>query len=59
MTAFRKRLGELLLEKKMLQPDELDKALALQRERNEKLGRILVDLGFVAARDVLAEAERA
>ena len=50
----RKRLGELLVEKRLLQADELDKALALQRERPEKLGRILTDLGFVSARDVLA-----
>jgi len=49
----RRRLGELLIEKRLLQPDELDKALALQRERPEKLGRILTDLGFVSGRDVL------
>lgn len=47
------RLGELLVQKKMLDPAELDKALAIQASRPEKLGRILVDLGFVAARDVL------
>jgi general secretion pathway protein E len=50
----RRRLGELLIEKRLLQPDELEKALALQRERPEKLGRVLADLGFVSARDVLA-----
>ena len=49
----RRRLGELLMEKNLLQPDELEKALALQRERPEKLGRVLMDLGFVSARDVL------
>jgi general secretion pathway protein E len=48
------RLGELLLEKKLIQPDELDRALDLQKERGDKLGEILVDLGFVAQRDVLA-----
>ena len=26
----------------------------MQRERGEKIGKILVDLGFVAMRDVLA-----
>ena len=50
----RKRLGEILMEKNLLQPDELDKALALQHERQEKLGRVLVDLGFLSSRDVLA-----
>ncbi|MBI3895499.1 MAG: Flp pilus assembly complex ATPase component TadA, partial [Acidobacteria bacterium] len=53
MTA-RKRLGEMLVEKNLLQPDELEKALSLQRERPEKLGRVLTDLGFISARDVLA-----
>ncbi len=48
------RIGELLVQKKMLDPAELDKALAMQASRPEKLGRILSDLGFVAARDVLA-----
>ena len=52
--ATHKRLGEILMEKNLLQPDELEKALALQRERPEKLGRILVDLGFLSSHDVLA-----
>src|SRR3972149_6998555 len=52
--AGRKRLGEMLLEKNLLQPEELDKALAFQRERPEKLGRILVELGLLSSRDVLA-----
>jgi type IV pilus assembly protein PilB len=50
----RRRLGELLIEKRLLQADELEKALALQRERPEKLGRVLTDLGFVSWKDVLA-----
>jgi general secretion pathway protein E len=54
LTKGRKRLGELLIEKRLLQPDELEKALALQREGPEKLGRVLADLGFVSGKDVLA-----
>jgi len=50
---MRKRLGEILVEKNLLQADELEKALALQRERREKLGRIVSDLGFVSSREVL------
>jgi len=50
----RKRLGEMLLTRGQLQPDELDKALAFQHERHEKLGRILLELGYLSARDVLA-----
>jgi general secretion pathway protein E len=52
--APRKRLGEMLMERGQLQTDELEKALAFQRERPDKLGRILVELGFLSSRDVLA-----
>jgi general secretion pathway protein E len=48
------RLGEMLLAKGQIQRDELDRALELQKERGDKLGKILVDMGFLAARDVLA-----
>jgi general secretion pathway protein E len=49
------RLGEILLERRLISPEELARALELQRERPaEKLGKILVDLGFVAAREVLS-----
>ncbi len=48
------RLGEILIGRGQLAPDELDRALELQAERGDKLGRILVDLGFVSQRDVLA-----
>ncbi len=49
------RLGEILLERRLITQDDLARALELQRERQgEKIGKILVDLGFVAARDVLA-----
>jgi general secretion pathway protein E len=48
-----KRLGEMLVERKLLDPDDLEKGLELQKERGDRIGRILVDLGFVAPRDVL------
>ncbi len=48
------RLGEMLVARGLIEPEDLDKALEIQRERGEKLGKILVDLGFVATRDVLA-----
>jgi general secretion pathway protein E len=47
------RLGEMLLSRKLISPDELDRALEIQRERGEKIGKILVDLGFLAMRDML------
>lgn len=48
------RLGEILIARKQLAQEDLDRALELQKERGDKIGRILVDLGFVAQRDVLA-----
>src|ERR1017187_2397303 len=49
------RLGEILLERKLITGEDLDRALELQKERGgEKLGKILVDLGFIAMRDVLS-----
>ena len=48
------RLGEMLIARRQIQPEDLEKALELQRERGDKLGKILVDMGFIAARDVLA-----
>jgi general secretion pathway protein E len=49
------RLGEILIERKLITTEDLDRALELQQERGgEKLGKILVDLGFIAMRDVLS-----
>jgi general secretion pathway protein E len=46
------RLGERLVARGLLRPEELEQGLELQKERGDKLGRILIDMGFVAARDV-------
>src|SRR5438270_2104722 len=48
------RLGEMLLERRLITAEDLDRALELQKERGDKIGKTLVDLGFVAMRDVLA-----
>ena len=47
------RLGEMLIAKGLLDTADLEQALELQKERGDKLGKILVDLGFVAPKDVL------
>jgi MSHA biogenesis protein MshE len=41
------RLGELLLEHKVISREQLDKALAEQKRTGRKLGRVLTDLNFV------------
>ena len=49
------RLGEILIERKFITPDDLARALDIQKERGgEKLGKIMVDLGFIAMRDLLS-----
>lgn len=48
------RLGERLIAKGLLNQGDLERALELQRERGDKIGKILIDLGFVAPREILA-----
>ncbi|MGC4119727.1 MAG: general secretion pathway protein GspE [Myxococcales bacterium] len=43
----RKRLGELLLERRLIAPPQLDQALAYQRQTGHRLGAALVALGFL------------
>ena len=47
------RLGERLIAKGLLAADDLERALEIQKERGDKLGKILTDLGFVAPREIL------
>ena len=48
------RLGETLIERGKIDAEDLDRALELQKERGDKLGKILVDMGVIAQRDMLA-----
>ncbi len=48
------RLGERLIAKGLIALEDLEKALEIQKERGDKIGRILVDLGFVSSKDVLS-----
>jgi general secretion pathway protein E len=48
------RLGEMLVARQQITTEDLERALEIQKERGEKLGKILVDLGFISTRDVLA-----
>ncbi|HUQ91336.1 MAG TPA: ATPase, T2SS/T4P/T4SS family [Bryobacteraceae bacterium] len=48
------RLGEMLMARKLISQEELDRALEIQKERGEKVGKVLVDLGFLSTRDLLA-----
>jgi 3-deoxy-D-manno-octulosonate 8-phosphate phosphatase KdsC-like HAD superfamily phosphatase len=57
-SAAKKRLGDIVVERKLITSQQLDEALAVQRANGGKLGEILVDLGFltrVALAGVIAE----
>ncbi len=47
------RLGEILIERGKIDAEDLERALELQKERGDKLGKILVDMGLIALRDAL------
>ncbi len=46
-------LGQLLIGRGLIGAEDLERALELQRERGDKLGKILVDMGYLAQRDLL------
>lgn len=50
----RKLLGEVLRARDLISEGDLSNALSLQKESSDRIGKILVDLGFVSERDVLS-----
>ncbi|HYK88782.1 MAG TPA: type II secretion system ATPase GspE [Acidobacteriota bacterium] len=49
----RKLIGQVFLERGLVDEEELRTALNLQAESREKLGKLLVDLGYVSEKDCL------
>jgi type IV pilus assembly protein PilB len=54
-TPFKGRLGDLLIQGKLIDNEQLELALAQQKESGGKLGEVLVSMGFLDAR-ALADA---
>lgn len=50
-----KQLGELLVERKVITPDQLTQALQLQKQKGGLLGQILIQLGY-ATEEAVAQA---
>jgi general secretion pathway protein E len=50
----KKLIGQVFLERGLIDEEELRTALNLQGESREKLGKLLVDLGYVSEKDCLA-----
>ena len=46
------RLGELLLKANLINPDQLNESLQLQKQTGTKLGETLIQLGFVSEEDI-------
>jgi len=54
-SALRLRIGQILIEKKLITKDQLADALKIQKEKKERLGELLVNLGYIS-KDSLLEA---
>lgn len=48
----RQLLGEMLIEKNIITEEQLKEALQIQRNTGERLGRILINLGYATERDI-------
>lgn len=47
-----KQLGELLIERKIINLEQLEKAIALQKEKGGLIGEVLVGLGLAKEEDI-------
>jgi len=47
------RLGDILIEKKIIAPEDLKRALAEQQRTGELLGRLLIKMGFITEKQML------
>jgi type IV pilus assembly protein PilB len=50
---MKKQLGQLLIDKKIITADQLEKALAYQKEKGGLLGQILIELKFISEQDLV------
>jgi len=54
MIGLNERLGEMLVKASLLTPEQLEKALEVQRGTSKRLGDVVVELGLVTELDVVA-----
>ncbi len=48
-----KKLGEILIEKGKVEQTDIDRALILQKDNGQKIGKILLSLGYITERDLI------
>ncbi|MDO5095498.1 MAG: ATPase, T2SS/T4P/T4SS family [Peptostreptococcaceae bacterium] len=53
----KQRLGDILVNHNMITPEQLEKALAAQKESKKKLGEVLIDLGIIDENIILKTLE--
>ncbi|SMD06638.1 GspE/PulE family protein [Sporomusa malonica] len=53
----RKRLGDLLIESEIITKEQLDKALTVQKKTGERLGKVLINLGYVTESSMIQVLE--
>jgi type IV pilus assembly protein PilB len=54
----RKKLGEILIEAKRLREEDLSRALIEQRKYGERLGKVLIRMGFLTEKDIIDTVSR-
>lgn len=47
-------IGQLLLDRNLISSTDLQNGLSLQKERRDKIGKILTDLGYLAEKDLMS-----
>jgi type IV pilus assembly protein PilB len=57
MVKSRKKLGDLLVEAGMITQAQLDKALTVQKKTGERLGKTLVNLGYITEHGIIEVLE--
>lgn len=50
---YRKKIGDLLIERRVITNEQLDEALVLQKQTGKKLGEILVEMGAIWEEDLV------
>ena len=50
--AQKKRIGDMLINERVITPDQLEKALPIAKERGKKIGETLIELGMTTEDDI-------
>jgi len=53
----RKKIGDILVESGDISPEQLEEALAVQKEKKDRLGNVLIDMGYISERKLIEVLE--